>query len=170
MNKNTAYIALGSNKGNKFGFLIKAINRIKKNCIIEKNSSVYETKPLGNLTQENFLNAVIKISTDYSLNELFHFLKNIEKDLGRIKTTKWGDREIDLDILLFNDLVYSDEILTIPHKGIIYRDFVIIPLCEIEPDLVHPELNQKICDISVSDSEKCIIGKLPVSLSNSNSR
>jgi 7,8-dihydro-6-hydroxymethylpterin-pyrophosphokinase len=107
---------------------------------------------------------VVKISTDYSLIELFHFLKNIEKELGRSKTKKWGDREIDLDILFFNDIVYSDNIISVPHTGIIHRDFVVVPLCEIEPDLVHPELKLKICDISIPDSEKCIIGKLPENL------
>jgi len=119
---------------------------------------------LGNFEQENFLNAVIKISTNYSLIELFNFLKNIEKQLGRSKTEKWGDREIDLDILFYNDIVYSDEILTVPHKGITKRDFVLVPLCEIELHLIHPELKQKICDIRVADSQKCIIRKLPVSL------
>jgi len=116
---------------------------------------------LGNRKQENFLNAVIKISTLYSLINLFHFLKKIEKELGRTKTEKWSDREVDLDILFYNDIVYSDEIITVPHLGIVHRDFVLIPLCEIEPRLIHPELKQKICDIIVTDSEKCVIRKLP---------
>ncbi|OGU75966.1 MAG: 2-amino-4-hydroxy-6-hydroxymethyldihydropteridine diphosphokinase [Ignavibacteria bacterium RBG_16_34_14] len=162
--KNTAFIALGSNKGDKLDYLRKAINKIKQECEVEICSSLYETKPLGNFNQENFLNAVIKISTGYSLIELFNFLKGIEKELGRSKTEKWGEREIDLDILFFNDVVYSDEIITVPHKGIAKRDFVLVPLCEIEPGLIHPELKQKICDIMVPDSEKCIIRKLPVSL------
>lgn len=116
---------------------------------------------MGNLKQENFLNAVIKILTEYSLIDLFKFLKGIEKELGRSKTEKWGNREIDLDILFYNNIVYSDEIITVPHKGITNRDFVLVPLCEIDPDLIHPELKQKICDITVPDSEKCIIRKLP---------
>lgn len=116
---------------------------------------------MGNLNQENYLNAVVKISTDHSLTELFNFLKGIERDLGRSKTEKWGDREIDLDILLYNDLVYSNDIITIPHKEMVNRDFVLVPLCEIDSALIHPELKQKICDIRVKDSEKCIIRKLP---------
>ncbi len=139
----------------------KAVNKIEQECEVEIVSSIYETKPLENLNQENFLNAVIKILTDYSLIDLFNFLKNIEKELGRNKTDRWGDREIDLDILFYNEIVYSDEIITVPHKGIIKRDFVLVPLCEIEPNLIHPEIKQKICDISVDDSEKCIIRKLP---------
>jgi 2-amino-4-hydroxy-6-hydroxymethyldihydropteridine diphosphokinase len=115
---------------------------------------------LGNRKQENYLNAVIKITTGYSLIELFNFLKRIEKELGRGKTEKWGDREIDLDILFYNYIIYSDERVTVPHKGITKRDFVLIPLLEIEPNLIHPELKQKISDIRVADSEKCIIRKL----------
>ena len=130
-------------------------------CRVELSSSLYETKPLGNRKQENYLNAVLKILTEYSVIELFSFLKGIEKELGRNETERWGNREIDMDILFYNDLVYSDSIITIPHKGIANRDFVLVPLCEIDSSLIHPELKQKICDINVADSEKCIIRKLP---------
>jgi 2-amino-4-hydroxy-6-hydroxymethyldihydropteridine diphosphokinase len=161
--QNKAYIGIGSNKGDKLSFLKKAIEKINKNgkSKVEICSSVYETKPLMNLNKENFLNAAIKISTEYSPLELFNFLKGIERDLGRSKSEKWGDREIDLDILFYNHLVYSDDMITIPHKEIVNRDFVLVPLCEIDSELVHPELKKKICDIRVKDSEKCIIRKLP---------
>ncbi len=164
--KNTVYIGLGSNKGNKLDFLRKAVEKINNDekCNVKVSSSLYETKPLGNRKQENYLNAVIKISTEYSIIELFNFLKSIEKGLGRSKTERWGDREIDIDILFYNDLIYSDEIITIPHKGIPNRDFVLVPLCEINSNLIHPELKQKICDINVADSEKCIIRKFPEKL------
>lgn len=142
----------------------RAVYKIKEKNLIVVFSSLYETKPLGNTNQRDFLNAVIKISTGYSLIELFTFLKSIEKDLGRIKRKKWGDREVDLDILFYNNVIYSDDTITVPHKGITRRDFVLIPLCEIEPNLVHPELKQKICDINIPDSEKCIIRKLPEKL------
>ncbi|OGU31550.1 MAG: 2-amino-4-hydroxy-6-hydroxymethyldihydropteridine diphosphokinase [Ignavibacteria bacterium GWA2_35_9] len=161
--KNTAYIGLGSNKGDKLDFLRKAVKKINtdEKCRVELSSSLYETKPLGNRKQENYLNAVLKILTEYSVIELFSFLKGIEKELGRNETERWGNREIDMDILFYNDLVYSDSIITIPHKGIANRDFVLVPLCEIDSSLIHPELKQKICDINVADSEKCIIRKLP---------
>lgn len=161
--QNKAYIGIGSNKGDKLSFLKKAVEKINKDekSKVEICSSIYKTKPLKNFNKENFLNAVIKISTEYSHMELFYFLKGIEKELGRSKTEKWGNREIDLDILLYNDLVYSNGIITIPHKEIVNRDFVLAPLCEIDSTLIHPELKQKICDIRVKDSEKCIIGKLP---------
>ena len=110
-------------------------------------SSVYETEPYGVKDQDDFLNVVVKINTEYSPVDLFSLLKSIEKVLGREKTIKWGPREIDLDILFYNDLIYSDENLTIPHKGIAERDFVLTPLNEIEPGLVYPVTGKKISEL-----------------------
>ena len=159
---------MGSNKGNKIEYLNKSIEELEKsnNCVIDKISSIYETKPLGNIEQDNFLNAVVKIKTSLGFTELFKFIKNIENKLGRTKTVEWGPREIDLDLLLFNNLVFKDENLKIPHEGIIQRDFVLVPLCEIEPDLIHPEKNEKICDICNRIYEKNIIKKIPNKLNH----
>ncbi len=129
-------------------------------CKVIRVSSVYETRPYGFQDQENFLNAAAKISTGYSFIELLDRLKKIESELGRIKRNKWGPREIDLDLLFFNEIVYSDERVTIPHKEITARDFVLVPLCEITPELIHPALNIKICDICIDESGHCIIRKL----------
>ena len=158
-----AYVALGSNKGDRLKFLIKAVERINETpeCSVISGSSVYEAKPFGKMKQNNFLNAVIKIETSFSPLNLFKELKTVEKEIGRIETEKWGQREIDLDLILYDDLVYSDDILTIPHKGLAERDFVLVPLCEISPEIIHPVLKKKICDICINDSEKCIIAKLP---------
>lgn len=95
-----------------------------------------------------------------TLIELFDFLKFTENNLGRIKRAKWGPREIDLDLLFFNDMKFSNDKVTIPHKEIIYRDFVLVPLSEIAADFVHPTLNKKICDICLENSEKFIIQQL----------
>ena len=164
--RHPAYIALGSNKGDRLEFLKKAIEKINKSpdCEVISASSIYETKPFGKVKQDNFLNAVIKIETSYSPINLFKELKAIEKKIGRIETEKWGAREIDLDLILYDDLVYSDDTLTIPHKGLAERDFVLVPLCEISPELIHPELNKKICDICIDDSDKYIITKLAYGL------
>ncbi len=124
-------------------------------------SSVYKTKPYGVINQDDFLNAVIKISTKYHFKDLLKYLKQIEVKLGRHNNGRWQQREIDIDILFYNDVVYEDESITIPHKEVQLRDFVLVPLCELEPELIHPALNKKICDICVEDSKKCIIGKLP---------
>lgn len=163
---NIVFIGLGSNEGNKIDNIRAAIKAISKLafCKIEKVSSLYETFPFGEVEQDNFINAVIKISTSLNPQELFGELKKIEQNLGRIVREKWGPREIDLDILFFNDLIFSDEIITLPHKGIIYRDFVIVPLIEIEPEFVHPVFNKKIADFLLDLKTKNIINKLPESL------
>jgi len=159
---NIAYIGLGSNKGDKLNYLKSSVTKIKDdpNSKVVVASSVYETKPYGVKGQDNFFNAVIKLNTGKDFLDLIIFLKGIEKGLGRRNSIKWGPREIDLDLLFFNDLIYSDENVTIPHKGIVERDFVLVPLCEIEGKLVHPALNRKICDICSDVSEKYIIRRL----------
>jgi len=159
---NTVFIGIGSNEGSRTANIKSAIDLINAliDCKIEKVSSFYETIPFGAIEQNNFINAVIKISTILNPIELFREVKNIEKKLDRIDREKWGPREIDLDILFFNDLIFSDEIITLPHKGIIYRDFVLIPLIEIEPDLIHPVFNKKISEFVLELKTKTIINKL----------
>jgi 2-amino-4-hydroxy-6-hydroxymethyldihydropteridine diphosphokinase len=158
-NSNIAYIGFGSNINDRLTYIKKAANEIEQhnNCKIIKFSSVYETKPYGETNQPYFLNAVAKTTTALSVLELFRFIKNIEKKLGRKETYKWGPREIDLDLLFYNDIEFSDENLTVPHPGIPQRDFVLTPLIEIEPALFHPVLKQKISDIYIPESERNII-------------
>ncbi len=162
VNINIAYIGIGSNEGNKRTNIKSAIDLINEiaDCKIEKVSSIYETLPFGDIEQDNFFNAVIKILTKLNPQELFIELKKIEQRLGRIIREKWGPREIDLDVLLFNDLIFSDEIITLPHEGIIYRDFVLVPLIEIEPELIHPVFNKKIVDFVLDLKTKNIINKI----------
>jgi 2-amino-4-hydroxy-6-hydroxymethyldihydropteridine diphosphokinase len=133
-------------------------------CEVVSVSSVYETKPFGYKDQDNFLNAVIKIATNKSLLGLFEFLKRTEGKLGRQTEIEWGPREIDLDILFYNDLIYADENITIPHIGIMDRDFVLIPLSEIDPELVHPVVAKKICEIELPDTGSNIISKFDINI------
>jgi 2-amino-4-hydroxy-6-hydroxymethyldihydropteridine diphosphokinase len=95
---------------------------------------------------------------------LFEFLKRTESELGRQTKIEWGPREIDLDILFYNDMIYSDENITIPHKGIMYRDFVLIPLSEIEPALIHPVTAKKIREIELPDTGSNIISKFEINI------
>jgi dihydroneopterin aldolase/2-amino-4-hydroxy-6-hydroxymethyldihydropteridine diphosphokinase len=166
MNPHTVYIGIGTNLGDKKSNISKAVHFINSdlNCRILKSSSIYEASPYGFEHSSDFLNAVLKLETDYTLHELFNFLKSIEKKMGRKKTDKWEAREIDLDILLYDDITHSDEVLTVPHKGITERDFVLMPLIELEPGLIHPELKEKIADISIKHLKKNIIKKLPEKL------
>lgn len=128
-----------------------AVELIDQNpdCEVESASSIYETVPYGEVPQSEFFNAVIKVKTNLELKELFHFLKSVEVKVGRNRREKWGPREIDLDILFFNNIIYSDEEISVPHKDLLNRDFVIVPLLEIEPDLVHPANNKKLNEFSI---------------------
>ncbi len=102
-----------------------AVELIDQNtyCEVETASSIYESSPYGDIEQGEFFNAVIKIKTYFEPKDLFHFLKSVEMQVGRKVTAKWGPREIDLDILFFNDLVYSDDEITIPHKDLAEQGF-----------------------------------------------
>lgn len=158
---NDVYLGFGANKENKIGNILKAVELINSDpeCEVIKFSSLYETKPYGGIEQKNYINAAAEISTRYSLLELLNFVKAAEKKIGRTPSTRWGAREIDIDILLYYDFVYSDDVITVPHKEMIYRDFVLVPLIEICPDLVHPVLNKKLSDINNGLSEKYILNK-----------
>ncbi|POS84567.1 hypothetical protein EPUL_002071 [Erysiphe pulchra] len=132
--KTVAYIALGSNIGNRIHWIEEACNRISHIGIkIKKTSSLWETKPMYVLEQDNFLNGVIEIETEFQPLDLLDQLQNIEKELGRKKIIDKGPRNIDLDILLYGDETVDHERLRIPHPGIIEREFVLRPLSELIP-------------------------------------
>lgn len=158
---NRSFIGLGSNLDDRLAYINKGIELLESGnkCSIRNVSSIYETKPYGYIEQNNFLNCVTEISTSLSLQELLNLTKNIEAQIGRIKREKWGPREVDLDILFYNDLIYSDEKITVPHRDVLNRDFVLIPLCEIAPDFIHPVEKRKICDLSKADLDNNIIHK-----------
>ncbi|MBK7106210.1 MAG: 2-amino-4-hydroxy-6-hydroxymethyldihydropteridine diphosphokinase [Ignavibacteriae bacterium] len=158
---NKVYIGIGSNVGNRLLNFKKTIKLISENENISdvKISSVYETLPYGNIEQNNFYNAVINFNTNFTLQELFDFTKSVEKKIGRIKRQNWGPREIDLDILLFNKLVFADENISIPHKDLVNRDFVLVPLLELSKNLVNPATKIKLKEYLNKLSHKFIISK-----------
>lgn len=151
-----AYIAIGSNLGDKEKNLREAIKTIELSPLnkIMKVSKLYETKPVGYLEQDNFLNGAIEIKTLMNPNELIEFLLKIEKDLKRERIVKWGPRTIDLDILLYDNLVTFEEELVVPHPRMQERMFVLKPLSDIAPYYVHPILNIRIIDLMNKLSEK----------------
>ncbi|HNX00360.1 MAG TPA: 2-amino-4-hydroxy-6-hydroxymethyldihydropteridine diphosphokinase [Candidatus Cloacimonadota bacterium] len=134
------YIGLGSNIGEREIHLRKALEGIAAlpSVAILDESAVLESKPYGYTEQEDFLNQVVRIMTDLEPSELFEELKNIEKKLGRTETFRWGPRVIDLDILFVDDLVYQDELITVPHPGATQREFVLQPMVEIAPNYIDP--------------------------------
>lgn len=141
---NKIYIGIGTNIGNRQHNLQIAINEIAAFSTITKKSSIYETEPVGFRPQSDFLNMVIEIDTNLSPSELIIKLQEIEHKMGRIKEIINGPRIIDLDILLYNDSVINHPNLIIPHPRFSQRHFVLKPLSEIAPNIVHPTLNQDI--------------------------
>ena len=130
------YLGLGSNVGDRQKNIAAAVSSLKKSgLIIHKISTILETDPVGDPAQGKFLNAALKAETDRSPKELLREIHKIEKQLGRVRAIKNGPRTIDIDILLFDRLRIQTSGLTIPHPRMLERDFVMIPLKEIEPDL-----------------------------------
>jgi 2-amino-4-hydroxy-6-hydroxymethyldihydropteridine diphosphokinase len=147
--KHIAYIGLGSNLGNKLLQCQKAISEILK---IDRHrllaqSSFYKTQPFGHTAQDWFVNGVIKIETDLKAHELLQSLKDIESRLGRKETFRWGPRTIDLDILFYDEEQIRTEDLQIPHPRLHERQFVLIPIAEIDPHFIHPVLKKTIREL-----------------------
>ncbi|WP_088014794.1 2-amino-4-hydroxy-6-hydroxymethyldihydropteridine diphosphokinase [Gottfriedia acidiceleris] len=135
--KNESYLSLGTNIGDREGFLTKAIKELANHSEIqvEQISSIYETDPVGYVDQDAFLNLVIKISTNLTPLQLLDVTQGIEHNLGRKRELRWGPRTIDLDILLYNHENIEVEHLRIPHPRMFERSFVLIPLKEINQTL-----------------------------------
>lgn len=136
----TAYIALGSNMGDRLNYLEKVLSCFESypQLKMRKASSIYETAPWGKTDQPPFLNCVLEIDTSFTPQMLLETLREIERQLGRERKEKWGPRTIDLDILLYGDEIINTPDLTIPHPRMSQRAFVMIPLIEIAPELIHP--------------------------------
>jgi 2-amino-4-hydroxy-6-hydroxymethyldihydropteridine diphosphokinase len=132
------YLALGSNMGNRLANLKAAIGNLTPQMAVKNRSSVYETPPWGFTAQAEFLNQVIMAETYLKPQALLSHLKRLETALGRIPNFQNGPRLIDIDILFFDDLVLDTPPLVIPHPRLHQRAFVLVPLAEIAPDLVHP--------------------------------
>lgn len=137
----TAYLALGSNLNNPVQQLLDCCQTLKQHPKIDfiQHSSFYQTPPLGPQDQQDFINAVVQIQTSLTPEQLLQTTQQIEKDQQRIKTRHWGPRTLDIDILLYEQLNYQSPNLSIPHKEMTKRNFVIIPLAEISPKLILPD-------------------------------
>ena len=131
--KNKVYLSLGSNIGNRQGYIESAIELVgeTEGIKILKKSGLYETSPVGYVEQDLFLNAVIKIETDFSEREILKIINKIENELDRKREIRWGPRTIDIDILIFSDKKINETDLIIPHKEMLNRLFVLVPLIEI---------------------------------------
>lgn len=142
----SVYIGFGSNIGDRLVHIQKAIHALSETegITLEKISSVYKTDPVGYEAQAQFLNGVVAIQTHLPPLSLLHTLKNIETAIGRQHRIRWGPREIDLDILIYGDMCLQTEKLVIPHPEMHLRRFVLAPLAEIAPDVVHPVFQETV--------------------------
>lgn len=147
--RHKAYVTIGSNMGDKEENFRKAINKINEldGTQISKTSSFIITEPWGNENQDEFLNGALEVKTYLTPRELMKELLRIESELGRVREIKWGPRIIDLDIILFDDIVSNDEFVIIPHPFMHLRDFVLKPLNEIAPYALHPLKNKRIFEL-----------------------
>lgn len=152
---NKVYIGLGTNIGDRKKYLQEAITQIEANehITVKKESSIYETAPVGYTDQSHFLNQVIMVETSLEHLELLDYCQKIEQNLGRERTIKNGPRTIDLDILMYNHENRDLGRLRIPHPRMHERAFVLIPLNEIAPELVVPTTGEKVEDLILDLSE-----------------
>ena len=144
------YVSFGSNKGNRLKNIIAALKEIEIQLgRIENISSLYESKSCG-FVGRDFYNGCLILKTKYSLKTVLRILLKIESSLGRIRgdTGVYIDREIDLDILFFDSVVKKSKKITVPHPRINNRKFVLIPLCDLNSDFIHPKINKSIFEIS----------------------
>ncbi|MBJ8434123.1 MULTISPECIES: 2-amino-4-hydroxy-6-hydroxymethyldihydropteridine diphosphokinase [Acinetobacter] len=128
------YIGLGSNLGDSRQILSEAIAKLKTLGEV-KVSKLYQSPPMGPQDQPNYLNAVAELNTDLTPLDLLDQLQRFEQEAGRVRLRRWGERTLDLDLLIYGDKKIQNERLTVPHIGILERDFVVIPLLDLDADL-----------------------------------
>ncbi len=134
----TVYLALGSNVGDSRAFIAQAIESLSESLSNIQSAPLYRSKAVGYTDQPDFLNTVVRGQTDLTPLELLKFVKTVEQKTGRVRRFRWGPREIDIDIIFYGDKVIEEEGLTIPHARFRERDFVLRPLCDLNPDAIDP--------------------------------
>lgn len=146
--KKKLVLSLGSNLGNRYAYLLRAIHKIEKYFNSKPVvAHFYETPPWGNENQSRFINTAIYLHTDITIDQCLKKVQAIEKEMGRLKTEKWGPRMIDIDILFYEDDVVETDIITVPHQHLHQRAFVLKPLQDILPNFIHPLKNKTIIQL-----------------------
>lgn len=149
LSSHTAFVALGSNLGDREENLRRALELLSQNgAEIVKISKFIETEPYGVIDQPRFLNGVCQVKTVLKPLELLRLLLAVEKEMGRVRLRHWGERNIDLDLLLYEDVIIDTEELRLPHPDMVNRDFVMLPLAEIAPELKHHVLDKTMAELA----------------------
>lgn len=143
----SAIIHLGSNLGDRAGFLNKALSQLEDLGKLTGKSAIYETAPWGVEDQPHFLNMAIELMTTLEPFELLEKMRAIETGLGRQREQKWGPRTIDMDLIFYGDQIIESNELVVPHPQAHKRAFVLIPLLDICPDRIHPKFQQKVWEL-----------------------
>jgi len=152
------FLSIGSNIGDRGKHLQNALVSFEQWGIkVIRSSSIYETEPVGNKNQPMFLNMVVQVETDKSAGDLLTVLMSIERSEGRERRERLGPRTLDLDILFYDDQVMDVTGLVIPHPRIAERLFVLVPLAEIAPDLLHPVLKKPVKELLKECLDKSIV-------------
>lgn len=153
------YIGLGSNLGERRKNIDNSIDLLaqRESVKLDERASFYETEPVGPI-QPWFINTAIRVKTDLDGPKLLSLCKEVERRIGRVDSLTWGPRLVDLDILLIGNSILRDESLEVPHPEIQNRRFVILPLLELNPELIHPDLNVPIRQLlDEADKDKKVI-------------
>ena len=150
----TVYLGLGSNLGDRLSNLKRALSLLAQELTVCRVSSVYETVPWGYRDQPHFLNCVCHVDTFLEPGEVLALVKDVERRVGRLPSVQWGPRVIDVDMLLFGNRVIEEAGLKIPHPRLWQRAFVLVPLAEIAPKLVHP-----VCGLTILELLERVEGK-----------
>ena len=155
----TAYLGLGSNLGDREDNLRGAVALLRQGVSLIALSAVYETEPWGYTSQPTFLNLVCAVETGLSPQELLELAQGVEGELERVPTFRYGPRTMDVDILLYGDEVIATPELRIPHPRLWERAFVLVPLAEIAPGIIHPALGKSMAELleAVSGKEKVVM-------------
>lgn len=153
----SAYLSLSSNLGDRLSFIKDAIKELARAGEIKKISSMYETEPWGRKEQPWFINACLEMEIELTPDALLRTCLEIERKLGRVRFEHWGTRIIDIDILFYDGRILETDSLQIPHPQIEERRFVLAPLNEIAPNLIHPKLKKSIKDLLKECADPSIV-------------